>query len=490
MAGVADSGTMIPSAWRTPLACLGLACAAISFLFRHDAADMAAIWWNDSSFGHCLLVLPIVAWLIWQRRDLLAHRIPRPWAGGLLIAAAGGFCWLLGEAASVAFARHLGLVLMLQGAAIAMLGREIAGLLAFPLAYALFLVPFGDFLVQPLQTITAEMCIGLLHLFGVPATMDGVLIRIPGGYYEVAEACAGANFVLAMLAYAVLAAHICFTGWRRRAAFVAFALAMPVVANGIRAFATIYVGWLFDVNAAIGFDHIVYGWLFFAFIVAFVMTIAWRFFDAAPIQRGADGPPSSVSGREPRPVGTLALLLTIVLVPIGWSTVNAMRPASVTHIDLPDLPGWQTAAQVGSHWSPHYAGADSAVMATYRDRSGKRVELAIAAYARQEEGRELVGFGQGAIGPNSAWIWTSAAPPVAGARTERITGSDGVVREVVTFYRLGGVTTGSETRVKLETMKIRLIGGDPLAVAVTVSATDRAALERFVRDLGPVEDLI
>jgi hypothetical protein len=65
-----------------------------------------------------------------------------------------------------------------------------------------------------------------------------------------------------------------------------------------------------------------------------------------------------------------------------------------------------------------------------------------------------------------------------------------VVREVVTFYRIGGLTTGSETRVKVETMKARLLGTDPLAVAVTVSSTDRATLERFLRDLGPVEDFL
>ncbi len=39
-----------------------------------------------------------------------------------------------------------------------------------------FLVPFGDFLEGPLQDITIAMVMPMLHLFGVPASVDGVLI--------------------------------------------------------------------------------------------------------------------------------------------------------------------------------------------------------------------------------------------------------------------------------------------------------------------------
>lgn len=481
------SGTITP-AWRRPLAHLAIAALTILVLFHRDAADMVAIWWGDSNFGHLLFVPPIIGWLVWQRRAGLARLTPRPWWPALVLVGGGGVGWLLGEAAGVALARHLGLVLMLQGAVIALLGLHIARALAFPLAYAVFLVPFGDFLVQPLQMLTAEMCMALLHLFGVPAGMDGVLIRIPNGYFEVAEACAGANFVLAMAAYATLAAHICFRSWRRRVAFMVFALAMPVIANGIRAFATIWVAWLTDVDAAAGFDHIVYGWFFFAFVMALVIAVAWRFFDRPP-GVAIDPDRFAPSPATLRPLVALALVAGLAAVPFAWSRATASRSAAI-NVDLPAVTGWQHVAQVGEPWEPHYAGADLRLMRSYVDPSGAHVELAIAAYARQEEGRELVGFGQGAIGPGSAWIWTSTALAIPGARTERITGPGGVVREVATFYRVGGTTTGSETRVKVETMKARLLGTDPLAVAVTVSSTNRAALERFLRDLGPVERIL
>src|SRR3546814_10976120 len=94
--------------------------------------------------------------------------------------------------------------MMLQGAVVTLLGPAVARGLLFPLIYAVFLVPFGESLEGPLQDVTVAMIMPLLHLFGVPAAVDGVLITIPNGYFEVAEACSGATFVIAMIAYGTL----------------------------------------------------------------------------------------------------------------------------------------------------------------------------------------------------------------------------------------------------------------------------------------------
>ncbi|MEO9129680.1 MAG: exosortase A, partial [Sphingomonas sp.] len=193
-------------------------------MFHADAAGLAKIWWTSTTFGHCLFIAPVIAWLIWQRRAELAQVKPSAWWPGLALVATGGFGWLLGDAASVALARHLGLVMMLQGAAVTILGPNVARALLFPLCYGFFLVPFGEGLQAPLQTVTVGMTMPLLHLFGVPAQVDGVLITIPNGYFEVAEACSGAKFVIAMIAYGALVANVCFISWRRRAIFMVVAL--------------------------------------------------------------------------------------------------------------------------------------------------------------------------------------------------------------------------------------------------------------------------
>jgi EpsI family protein len=164
---------------------------------------------------------------------------------------------------------------------------------------------------------------------------------------------------------------------------------------------------------------------------------------------------------------------------------------------MPLAAGWQIVPLgQGRDWQPHYVGADRIRLAHYRDAQGRVVDLAIIVFASQSEGRELVGYGQGAVAPDSgAWAWTASAAAPPGGRAERIA-SNGVAREVLSFYRVGEVLTGSGVEVKLATLKTRLFGGPQRAVAILVSAEDsaagvsaRPAIDDFVRALGPLDRL-
>ncbi|MFN3520451.1 MAG: archaeosortase/exosortase family protein, partial [Sphingomonas sp.] len=154
-----------------------LASAAILLLFRRDVADLLTLWWTSTTYGHCLFILPVVGWLVWTRRRELAALRPAAWWPGLALVAAGGAGWLMGEAAGVAAARHFGVLITLEGAVVTILGPHVGRALLFPLAYAFFAIPFGEWLEPPLQQVTVRIVMPLLHLAGVPAAADGVLIH-------------------------------------------------------------------------------------------------------------------------------------------------------------------------------------------------------------------------------------------------------------------------------------------------------------------------
>jgi exosortase A len=484
--------------WRAHLWALGSVAATLLLLFRADAAAMAVIWWESSTFNHCLLIPPIIGWLVWQRVPELRQLQPRAWAPGLLLLGAGALSWLIGDAGGIALARHLGLILMLQGAVIACLGPSLSRGLAFPIFYALFLVPAGEEIVPLMQTVTADMCMALLALVGIPAHIEGIFISIPTGLFEVAEACSGVKFLVAMVALGALVANLCFRSWRRRVAFMAAAVAIPVIANGIRAWGTIYISHLTSNDFAAGFDHVFYGWFFFAIVVALLLGAGWRWFDRAPGDPWFD--PKALAGRP----GTRAALATVAAsalvlgaLPLAWSAAiaSSAEPAPAD-IALPGVPGWERVpAARGRPWQPHFAGADVIRLGRYRDAAGREVDLAVALFARQEEGRELVGFGQGAVAPGSGWAWTADGNAPEGGRAERIA-SHGSVREVATFYRVGNILTGSPAQVKLETVRTRLLGGPQRAVAILVSAeapaegaSPRPAIDSFLASLGDVAAL-
>ena len=384
---------------------------------------------------------------------------------------------------------------MLQGAAVSVLGPNVSRALLFPLAYMAFLVPFGDFLEEPLQTITVAMVMPLLHLFGVPASVDGVLITTSNGYFEVAEACSGAKFVIAMVAFGVLVANVCYVSWTRRAAFLAMALVVPVLANGLRAFGTIYAAWWTSVEAATGMDHIVYGWVFFALVMAAVLAIGWKWFDRDPDAAWFDPQrlQAPATRRVEAPVAAL-LALTVASLFLGWSNWIAARAAPLpAKVELPEVPGWHRVGPSAVAWVPNFPGADHFLIGHYADGQGRTVDLSVAVHANQREGKELVGFGIGAIRENDRWVRIADLPDLSGGHALRMTGPGRVERVTVSWYRVGDTLTGSDSQVKLETLKTKLLGGDQAAVAVLLSAEQgpddgaQAAIGDFLRALGPVD---
>jgi EpsI family protein len=283
---------------------------------------------------------------------------------------------------------------------------------------------------------------------------------------------------------------------------MAAAAVLPIVANGVRAWGTIYISHLTSTDFAAGFDHVFYGWFFFAFIVAILMAASWSWFDRSIGDPWFDPrglqPERTLSGSRRKLLQVAAAAIALAVLPVIWSAAIASsgaRPVPA-EIDLPQLPGWERVpARSARPWRPHFAGADAIRVGRYRNAVGQQVDLAIAVFDRQEEGREIVAFGQGAVGPDSVWSWTASGPAPSGGRLDRIA-SFGTVREVATFYRVGSILTGSGPQVKLETMKTRLIGGPQRAVAILVSAeapaagvSPRPAIDAFLDDLGPLDRL-
>ena len=272
----------VPRAWRAPLLRLAFTWAALVAITGRDWGEMVRQWWDSSTYNHILLIPPILAWLVRIRWRELERLTPQAWWPGFALLAVGLAAWLAGTSAGVNLVSQLGAVVLLQAAVAVLLGPRVSMGLLFPLAYMLFLVPFGDEIVPALQMITAKLAIGLTHLSGVPARIDGVFIDTPAGLFVVAEACSGVKFLVAMVALGTLVAHLCFVSWRRRAAFMAAAVIVPVLANGVRAWGTIFIAQSQGVEFAAGFDHIVYGWVFFAVVMVILLGASWRFFDRSP----------------------------------------------------------------------------------------------------------------------------------------------------------------------------------------------------------------
>ena len=489
----------LPTAWRRPLVLLALTWLALIALFANDWRAMAAQWWNTSTYTHVLLVPAILVWLVVLRRRELARLVPQAWWPGLIVVAGAAFVWVLGSFAGLSLARQLGAVALLQGAALTMLGLRVGAGLAFPLAYMLFLIPFGDELIPLLQSITARITMALLAFSGVPASLEGVFITTPTALFKVAEACSGVKFLVAMTAFATLAANLCFRAWPRRVVFVAATLALAVLANGVRAWGTVIVAHHRGVEFASGFDHIFYGWIFFAVVIALVLALGWRWFDRAPDDAQIDAAAIAASPLLARLAqrrisgnAALALTLSLALGGMAWAaTADRLAAPLPPRIDLPAVEGWQRIDYAPRiWWEPRQAGADHRLLGRYADGQGHTIDVSYALYASQGEGHEAGGFGEGALTPDSAWDWAQNGPILSGVRTDRLVATGGSARLCATWYRTGTTITGSNARLKLANMADRLLLRRRATAVLIVSAEERpgqpaaVAMARFVTATG------
>src|SRR2546423_1258251 len=84
-------------------------------------------------------------------------------------------------------------------------------------------------------------------------------VRFPTGSWWIVEACSGLRYLIASAMVGMLYAYLAYRSLSRRIAFVAASLAVPILANWLRAYMIVMIGYLSGNRLAVGIDHIIYG---------------------------------------------------------------------------------------------------------------------------------------------------------------------------------------------------------------------------------------
>src|SRR3954451_5240586 len=133
------------------LGAIGAGLAVLGLLFSPEIKAAIATWNASTAYGHCYLILPMTAYLLWDRRDVLASRPAgtEPWLALLALPVGAG--WFVAERLGIMEGRQLMAVAGLEVLLLAVLGRSLFWALSGLLLYLFFLLPFGAFLTPWLQ---------------------------------------------------------------------------------------------------------------------------------------------------------------------------------------------------------------------------------------------------------------------------------------------------------------------------------------------------
>ncbi len=250
-----------------------------ALVYQDALFGMEAIWARSDTFAHGYFILPISLWLIWRDKTYLkSSQVLSTWLP-LPLLAISLFVSLFAYAADINVLNQLSAVTSLIFILWALLGNHLAWRYKFPLVYLLFAVPMGENLIPWLQDITAWFTVFFLKLNGIPVFVDGLYIQIPTGMFEVAVACSGIRYLIASAAVGALYGYLTYQKPYKQIIFFAFALCLPILANGIRAYGIVAIAYYSDMKYATGADHLVYGWLFFGLIIMLMFWLGGFFAD-------------------------------------------------------------------------------------------------------------------------------------------------------------------------------------------------------------------
>lgn len=242
-----------------------LSLLALVWLIFPTLQGIVSRWFKfDESYSHGLLLAAVS--LVLVGRTCLRHGA-KPgfyplWLLPFILALIG---YGLGDILRIQAIQQIVVVPLLLGVLAVFMGwREVRHFIV-PVGLLIFTVPVWDFLSWNLQVITVEINRLLLGLMGIEFHVEGVFVYLTGvGTFEVANGCSGLRYLLVGLSLSVIYGELNLRTVRSRVLMLFAGGVLALVANWIRVFVIIYMGYETNMESSLINDHDNFGWWVFA----------------------------------------------------------------------------------------------------------------------------------------------------------------------------------------------------------------------------------
>jgi EpsI family protein len=283
--------------------------------------------------------------------------------------------------------------------------------------------------------------------------------------------------------------------------FILVSIAVPIVANWLRAYMIVMLGHLSSNRLATGIDHVIYGWIFFGVVMAVLFAIGarWREDESAPAQgmslEMGHSAPSVSSGSDARvAVAVVASILTI-----GAWPLTLARALHGDHEDVAALArisggnGWSAVPDTITKWRPELVPPSAIISQTF-EKNGVRAGLYVALYRGQTTESKAISSRNALVRTtNKQWRQLRAPPAVIEAGADSLELASAVVEghrqrlAVWRWYWVDGRATSSDFVAKLLQL-VSIVRGHGDAVAWVIIYTpigaDEATPWRVLNDFA------
>lgn len=246
---------------------LTIVVALVVAIYHHTFAVLWGVWMNNENYSHGVLIPVVAAFLVYSQRERL-KRLPRsPSRLGLPVIGAALLVQLAGLRGDVLILQGDSLILLLAGFVLHFFGWRWLGLLWFPIAYLLFMIPFlpifqslVSFRLKQLAATAATVVSGWL---GIMVQRDGMSLFLTTGALRIENACSGMQSLVSLMALGALFAYMAGGNPLQRVTLFLFSIPIALLVNIIRINSLCIVGTATSVETATGFFHDASGYVLF-----------------------------------------------------------------------------------------------------------------------------------------------------------------------------------------------------------------------------------
>ncbi|HVW84260.1 MAG TPA: exosortase/archaeosortase family protein [Bryobacteraceae bacterium] len=260
-----------------PWATIGCVSALLGICYWPVLYKLAVQWFDDPDMGHGFFVPLIAGYIVWQTRDRIADKVPKPNWWGLVIIAWAAIQLYLATLGAELFLARTSFVISIIGAVLLLGGTEYLKIFRFPLFLLFFMVPIPSVIYNsltfPLQLRASEAAEHAIDILGIPIIREGNVLELATQKLNVVEACSGIRSLLTLtflsLVYGYFAER---RTWLRALLFFA-TIPIAIIANAGRVTMTGIVSQ-FKPELAEGLFHEAEGWVIF--MIAFAILVVFH----------------------------------------------------------------------------------------------------------------------------------------------------------------------------------------------------------------------
>jgi exosortase len=252
-----------------------LVAVGFVFLFHQVFTKLVADWYNDDNYSHGFLIVPIAAYLAWERRHRFWSAPVRPSLLGLVVVVGSVLVLTGGVLGSELFMTRIAILGMLVGTLLFLFGWGRLRVLVFPIAFLLLMIPIPAIIFNqiafPLQLLASRFGESVMNAANVPVLREGNVLVLANITLEVAQACSGIRSLVSLLTLAIVLGYFADPRMWVRVLIAVASVPVAVITNGARVAGTGLAAHHFGPAAAEGFLHEFSGWL--VFIAAFALLL-------------------------------------------------------------------------------------------------------------------------------------------------------------------------------------------------------------------------